>query len=142
MAGGFMSANGDYFDNQTKDQLKRWRNPGDVTDVPQARLYGSNGTRISSRYVHDGSYLRLKTASFAYNIPKEWLSKAKLSSARIYITGQNLLTKVSKNFEGWDPELSSGFTQTTNQNSNIIIGNDFYTPPQARTIIIGFNIGF
>ncbi len=142
MAGGFMSANGDYWDNQTKDQLNRWKKPGDVTQVPQARFDEQNGTRISSRYVYDGSYLRLKTATLAYNLPKAWLTKVKIGSARIYITGQNLLTKVAKNFSGWDPELSSGFTQTSSQNANVIMGNDFYTPPQARTIIFGFNIGF
>ncbi|TAE18939.1 MAG: TonB-dependent receptor [Bacteroidetes bacterium] len=140
MAGGFMTANGDYFDNQTKEQLNRWRNPGDITYVPQARLYGGNGTAMSSRYIYDGSYIRLKTATLAYTLPKTWLSKAKLSNVRMYVTGQNLLTAFSKRFQGWDPELSSGFTQTSNQSSNIIFGNDFYTPPQARTIIFGINI--
>ncbi|TAE48938.1 MAG: TonB-dependent receptor [Cytophagales bacterium] len=142
MAGGFMSANGDFYDNQTLDQLGRWRNPGDITNIPQARFDDGNGTRMSSRYVYDGSYIRLKTLTLAYNFPKSWLNKSKLSSLRVYLMGQNLLTRVANGFQGWDPELSAGFTQTSNQSSNIVIGNDFYTPPQPRTVTAGINIGF
>jgi TonB-linked SusC/RagA family outer membrane protein len=58
--GKFMTANGDFFDNQTRDQLARWQKPGDITDVPQARLFGANGTGESSRYVYDAGYLGLK----------------------------------------------------------------------------------
>ena len=56
-AGRFQSANGDWFDNQTKDQLNRWQNPGDETDVPQARLGWSNGTGHSTRYLEEGDYV-------------------------------------------------------------------------------------
>lgn len=140
MAGGFMSANGDFFDNQTKDQMRRWRQPGDITDVPQARFDSQNGTRISSRFVEDASYLRFKTITLGYNFPAKWLSKVYLRSARLYVTAQNLFTITD--YSGWDPEVSSLFTGITNQTSNIIFGNDFYTPPQARTIIFGVNIGF
>ncbi|NJO01276.1 MAG: TonB-dependent receptor [Bacteroidia bacterium] len=140
MAGGFMSASADFFDNQTVDQLRRWQNPGDITDVPQARLFEQNGARISSRYVEDGSYLRFKTVTLGYNVPAGILSKIKMRSARLYVTGQNLFTITD--YSGWDPEVTSLFTSTDFQSSNIIIGNDFYTPPQARTIIFGINVGF
>jgi TonB-linked SusC/RagA family outer membrane protein len=137
-AGGFMSSNGASFgDNQTKDQMNYWKKAGDVTNVPRPSVDINNGGRPSSRYIYDGSYLRLKTVNLAYNIPKELLSKAKIASARVYVTGQNLLTKVSKDFQGWDPEVNTSFAA-----SNVAIGNDFYTAPQARTIIFGFNIGF
>ena len=62
-AGGFMSASGDWFDNQTRDQLKRWKKPGDITNVPEARLnrFGDfESPAISTRYVYDASYVRLK----------------------------------------------------------------------------------
>lgn len=90
--GGFYSANGDWFDNSTLDQFDRWRNPGDITNVPQARLGACNGCNASSRYVSDGSYVRLKTLSIGYNLPGSLLERMKLSSARIYFIGQNLLT--------------------------------------------------
>jgi TonB-dependent starch-binding outer membrane protein SusC len=150
LAGVFMSTNGNDLDNQTRDQLNRWRKPGDVSNVPQARLFEGNGTRMSSRYVQDGSYIRLKTLTLGYTIPQSILDKIKLRTARIYVTGQNLLT-ITK-YEGWDPEVSTGFTGLSatatnppfvdNQSSNIIQGADFYSPPQARTIIFGLNIGF
>ncbi len=139
--GGFMSAAGDWFDNQTKDQLRRWQNPGDVTDVPQARLGDGNGTQgRSSRYLSDGSYLRLKNLNFGYNVPKSALEKLKLDNARIYIAGQNLLTFTK--YEGWDPEVNTDYLGTSNQNRNIFQGNDFYAAPQARTITLGVKLGF
>ncbi len=139
VAGGFMSANGDYFDNHTRDQLNAWTKPGDVTDVPQARLYGGNGVRMSSRYIADGSYLRLKTFIFGYTLPKSVLDKANLRNVRVYFSAQNLLTFTK--YQGWDPEVSTLYTSSTTQNGNIISGADFYTAPQAKTLVFGINIG-
>lgn len=133
--GTFQSANADFFDNQTQDQLDRWQNPGDVTDVPEARLLGGNGTGESSRYLDDGSYLRLKTLSFGYNLPIETLDRVGLRTVRLYFTGQNLLTFTG--YDGWDPEVNTDFTA-----SNITLGTDFYAAPQARTYTVGINIGF
>jgi len=133
--GKFMSANGDFFDNQTTDQLRRWQNPGDITDVPQARLYGANGTGESSRYVSDGSYVRLKTVTLGYNIPSSIITRMKLTKARIYASAQNLATFT--NYRGWDPEVNSDTYA-----SNINQGIDFYSAPQARSITFGINLGF
>jgi len=137
-AGGFMSANGDWFDNQTKDQLRRWQNPGDITDVPQARLAWlgnpSNGIAASSRYIEDGSYLRLKTLTLSYNLPASIMKAAKLRSARIFVSGQNLLTFT--NYTGWDPEVNSDY-RSGNRNQ----GGDFYSAPQIKTISFGINLG-
>ena len=133
--GTFQSANADFFDNQTRDQLNRWQNPGDVTDVPEARLLGGNGTGESSRYIDDGSYLRLKNLTFGYNLPTDLLSNLGLRKARVYFTGVNLLTFTS--YEGWDPEVNTDFTA-----SNVTLGTDFYAAPQAKTYTVGINIGF
>jgi TonB-linked SusC/RagA family outer membrane protein len=141
VAGYFQSANADYFDNQSKDQLRRWQKPGDITDVPQARLYAGNGTRVSSRWVQDGSFLRLKTVTLGYNLPKDLVNKVFLQSARIYVAGQNLLTFTD--YDGYDPEVNSTYFQgTTAQQTNVNLGHDFYTPPLARTITFGVNLGF
>ncbi|QHT65526.1 TonB-dependent receptor [Rhodocytophaga rosea] len=137
-AGGkFQSANGDFFDNQTKDQLNRWQKPGDVTSVPQARLYGANGTAESSRYLSDASYTRLKTITLGYSLPNVLVNKLKLQRVRIYATGQNLLTFTDYN--GWDPEVNADFIAS---GSNIGLGTDFYSAPQPRTITFGINLGF
>ncbi len=133
--GKFQSANGDYFDNQTKKQMNRWQNPGDITDIPQARLYEGNGTAESSRYLSDGTYVRLKTVTLGYNFPASLVERLNLTKFRIYASGQNLLTFTD--YEGWDPEVNTDYLA-----GNISQGNDFYSPPQARTITFGINLGF
>ncbi len=134
IAGIFQSVNGDYFDNQTIDQLNYWKKPGDVTDIPQPRLYEGNGTGKSSRWVQDGSYFRIKSVNFGYNFPAQWLKKAKIESARVYVAGQNLATFTK--YKGYDPEVNATYI------GNVNLGHDFYTPPQARTITVGINLGF
>ena len=134
-AGGFMSANMIYEDNQTVDQMRRWRQPGDITDVPQPRLYQNNGASASSRYLEDGSYLRLKSATLGYNLPHAIISKLSFTSARIYVSGQNLLTFT--NYTGWDPEVNTDFLA-----SNIFLSNDFYAAPQPKNLIVGVKLGF
>ena len=122
------------FDNQTVDQLAAWKKPGDITMVPEARLFWPNGTDASSRYLYDGSYLRVKQLTLAYNLPKTLMNKFKMDRVRIYARGQNLFT-ITK-YKGWDPEVNADY-QATNINQNV----DFYSIPQARTIIFGVNIG-
>jgi hypothetical protein len=132
----FMACNGCWFDNQTRDQLKSWRNPGDVTDVPQARLGYSNGDQArSSRYLSDGSYLRLRSLTFGYDFPKSLIKKRGLDKLRLYVQGQNLLTFTK--YIGWDPEVSTDFAV-----DNVISGVDFYSAPQPKTITFGLNVGF
>ncbi|MBC6606641.1 TonB-dependent receptor [Hymenobacter sp. BT188] len=135
-AGIFQSANGDYFDNQTIDQLDRWQNPGDITDVPQARLYAGNGTVQSSRWVSKGSFLRVKNLTLGYTLPQTLAKRGYAQSARIYVSAQNLATIT--NYDGYDPEVNTAaFGQ-----ANFLIGHDFYTPPLAKTILVGINVGF
>ncbi len=135
-AGGqYMSASASNgFDNQTTDQIAYWDKPGDITDVPEPRLFYANGTENSSRYLSDGSYLRLKTLTLGYNLPSSLTQKLKLSKLRIYATGQNLATFTK--YKGWDPEVNADY-----QSSNINQGVDFYSAPQAKVISFGINIG-
>ncbi len=133
IAGFFQSVNADYFDNQTVDQMAYWKNPGDVTSIPQPRLYEGNGANKSSRWVQDGSYFRIKSINFGYNLPRKFLQSIRMENARIYIAGQNLITITD--YTGYDPEVNATYTGTLN------LGHDFYTPPQARTITVGINIG-
>ncbi|RPH31622.1 MAG: TonB-dependent receptor [Bacteroidales bacterium] len=138
--GRYQSANADWFDNQTTDQMDRWQKPGDITDVPQARLGSSNGTKSSSRYLSDGSYLRLRNISLGYTLPNSIVKRLKVSSLRAYVSVLNLFTLT--NYQGWDPEVNFTGTGRTTQNSNIIQGQDFYTVPQARTYSVGINLSF
>ncbi|MDO9373970.1 MAG: SusC/RagA family TonB-linked outer membrane protein, partial [Ferruginibacter sp.] len=133
--GQYMSASGSNgFDNQTRDQLNSWKNPGDVTMVPEARQFFANGTDNSSRYISDGSYLRVKAASIGYSLSPKVLGKLHIDRARFYVRAQNLFTFTK--YEGWDPEVNADY-----QASNINQGVDFYSAPQVKTIVFGLNIG-
>ncbi len=85
--------------------------------------------------MQDGSYLRLKTATLSYTLPTSLTNRAKLDRVRLYVTGQNLLTFTK--YTGWDPEVNTDYLA-----GNIGLGNDFYSAPQAKTIIVGINLGF
>ena len=130
-----MSSNASQWDNQTVDQLQAWQEPGDETDVPENRLRFENGTAArSSRYLSDGSYVRLKTVTLSYIMPKGVTNKLKMESIRLYASAYNLYTLT--NYRGWDPEVSSdSFVD------NIYYGIDFYSAPQPRTMVFGLSLG-
>jgi len=137
-AGGFMSASADWFDNQTRDQLNSWKKAGDITTVPEARLnwFGDFASPpMSSRYVYDASYVRLKTVTLAYSVPQKLMNKLKLSTARFYVTGVNLLTFTD--YPGWDPEVNTDYRA-----GNINQGSDFYAAPQIKSLVFGLTLGF
>ena len=133
--GQYMSASGSNgYDNQTTDQLAAWKKPGDITNVPEARLFYSNGTDPSSRFISKGSYLRVKAVTLGYNVSSAILRKLKIERFRVYVRAQNLFT-ITK-YKGWDPEVNADY-----QASNINQGVDFYSAPQLKTIVFGINIG-
>ncbi len=133
--GQYMSVSaGNGFDNQTIDQLNAWKNPGDITQVPEARQFFANGANNSSRYISDGSYLRVKAVTLGYNVNPKLLSKLHIDKIRIYARAQNLFTFTK--YKGWDPEVNADY-----QASNINQGVDFYSAPQLKTIVFGINIG-
>jgi TonB-dependent starch-binding outer membrane protein SusC len=113
--------------------MRFWRKPGDITDIPQPRLYTSNGAGKSSRWVQDGSYFRVKSINLGYNLSKATLKPLHIESARVYIAANNLFTITD--YTGYDPEVNTQYI------GNVNLGHDFYTPPQARTITVGVNIG-
>lgn len=122
-----------WFDNQDVRVKERWQQPGDQTDIPQLRFLG--GASESSRFLEDASYLRLKTVTLGYTLPENVVNAINFSNVRIYATAQNLMTFT--NYRGWDPEVNADFTA-----GNIGLGNDFYSAPQAKTIIFGIKVGF
>lgn len=132
--GKFQSGNARYEDNQTVDQLERWQEPGDITDVPEARMYRTNGQQDSSRYLEESDFIRLRNLSFGYTFPFEWTQKFSVDRFRVYFTGINLLTITD--YSGYDPESS----YDNLGNSNIQRGITFYSAPPAKTYTIGINI--
>ena len=87
--------------NQSRRLLDRWKNPGDVTDIPRHGVY----TEFDSRLLEDASFLRLKNVMIGYSLPDNLLRRTGfLRGIRIYVQGQNLLTFTK--FSGLDPESS------------------------------------
>lgn len=112
--------------NQTKETLYRWNGEGTSNSMPRA-VYSdpNNNNRVSDLFVEDGSYLRLKNVTLSYKIPSQITNKAKISGAKVYVSGQNLLTFTK--YTGFDPEVSVNG-----------IDNNLY--PVTRTISFGINI--
>jgi hypothetical protein len=132
MSAGFAGG----FDNQTKDILNAWKNPGDVTNVPRSGAFNSTGERYSSRWLYDGSYIRLRQVMLGYTLNKiKWQG---ISSIRLYVAGMNLWTKTDYIS---DPEVNTLGTGGTRV-PNIVGGIDFYTIPQPKTITFGLNVKF
>lgn len=113
----------------------RWTPNNTNTDIPRA-AWGdpNNNRRTSTRFLEDGSYMRLKNLSIGYSLPKDIISKLRLGSLRVYYSGQNILTFTK--YKGLDPEIST-FGET-----NTAPGTDFLTFPQARTHTVGLNVSF
>jgi TonB-linked SusC/RagA family outer membrane protein len=125
--------------NQSTAVLRRWTTPGQITDIPKAVLNNTDNSRISTRFVEDGSFLRVKTLTLSYNFPKEMLKKIRLSNLRLYVTGENLLTFTK--YSGYDPEVNA-FTSGNSQLSNGGFGIDYGTYPQTRNLLFGLNVSF
>ncbi|MBL4677644.1 MAG: TonB-dependent receptor [Mucilaginibacter sp.] len=125
--------------NQSTAVLRRWTTPGQVTDIPKASVNNTDNSRISSRFVENGSYLRVKTVTLSYSFPKAIASKLKLGNIRIYATGENLFTFTK--YAGYDPEVNA-FTSGSAANTNGGFGIDYGTYPQTRNFIFGLNASF
>ncbi len=120
--------------NQLTTTLDRWTHVGQITNIPKATKDDTNNSLTSSRFVEDGSYLRLKTATLSYNFGAVSLSKWKMSKLTVFATSYNLLTFTKYN--GFDPEV-----QQYDANSPSM-GVDYGTYPQSRTFLFGVNVGF
>jgi TonB-linked SusC/RagA family outer membrane protein len=117
-------------DNQTARMNGRWMKPGDITQFPRV-----GDTYKSSRFIEDGSFLRVKNITLSYNFRKDWIKKSGMKLAKIYGSVQNLYTFT--NYTGMDPEVNY-----YGGSSNIIQGTDFFTYPQSRTFLIGLSFVF
>lgn len=122
--------------NATTEALNRWSPTNTNTDVPKA-LAGRT-RRVSTRWIYDGSFVRLKNLAVGYNIPKPVLDKLKISKLRIYASAQNILTFTK--YKGFDPEVN--YSSDGNTNSNTNLGLDYGSYPNAKSYTVGLNIGF
>ena len=110
----------------------RWQKPGDITDVPRPDGVNVNNYRDGgSRWLEDGSFLRLKSLTLGYTLPSRISERLGAQSLRLYVVGSNLL--LFTNYTGLDPESAS----SSDQNAQ---GIDLGTPPQPRGIQAGINL--
>jgi TonB-linked SusC/RagA family outer membrane protein len=128
------------YNNGDATTLQRWTTANVTTNVPKAVFNDpivapslTNG-ETSSRFVENGSFLKVQNITLNYNIPPSLLKKLKISSAKVYVSGQNLgmFTKYS----GYDPESQNQSVK------NSQLGIDYAVQPQPRTILAGINLNF
>lgn len=123
--------------NSSEAVKNRWTTPGQETDIPRAISGDPNlNARASDRFMEDGSYLRVKNLSIGYTLPNSVMStflNGSIKRLRIYFNSQNLLTFTD--YSGYDPEIGSRF------NSSLTTGIDYGQYPQARTLIVGLQVG-
>ena len=117
--------NPSYFgDNMWVEVAKEWQKPGDITNIPRPSQVMRTTT---TRFLEDGSFLRLRNVQLSYNLPAATAKKIGLSSLRLFVMGENLWTGFK--FLGFDPEFTGG--QLT--------GAQY---PALRTVTGGLTVGF
>ena len=131
-------SNGD--SNTTRENFNNaWTPTNTATNVP--KIVSNRGREISSRFVEDGSYIRLKNIALGYDLSSDVLEKIGLNSLRLSLSAQNLLTFT--NYSGLDPEVSyfGGGGQSTGD-TNVVKGHDFGNYPTVRSVSFSVNIKF
>jgi TonB-linked SusC/RagA family outer membrane protein len=124
------------YDNKFTDVLRRWQKPGDVTDVPRMSYDCASGADvISSRFIENGSYLRVQEITLGWRVPSALASRARLDNARLYVSGRNLATFTK--YSGYNPDVNSA-----GSDANVVMGTDYYAYPLARTFTLGITAGW
>lgn len=117
-------------DNQLVTVLDRWQQVGDETNIP----YVADGQAWSSRFIEDGSFLRIKHITLNYNLNTANWMKGNIKYLRLSFSVQNAY--IFTNYSGMDPDINYA------GNSNVVMGTDFFTYPQARSYNLGLSLGF
>ncbi|WP_373875273.1 SusC/RagA family TonB-linked outer membrane protein [Bacteroides nordii] len=118
--------------NQLAEVADRWTPTNASNRVPSAKGYVKN--ELYSRFIEDGSFLRLKNVTLGYTLPTNWTKKAYISKLRVYASGQNLFC--ISGYSGYDPEVS------TASSSPMTPGLDWGAYPKSRVITFGLDIQF
>ncbi|MDE3237084.1 MAG: SusC/RagA family TonB-linked outer membrane protein [Bacteroidota bacterium] len=123
------------FNNQSTAVLRRWRNPGDITDIPRALYNRGYNWLGSDRYVEDASFLRFRSFTVRYNIGAKALRKLKVRSLSTYFTAENLLTFTR--YTGQDPEVA-----TRGISGPFTVVTDNSTTPPVMSYTLGLSASF
>ncbi|MEO6760064.1 MAG: SusC/RagA family TonB-linked outer membrane protein [Saprospiraceae bacterium] len=128
--------------NSYADILNRWTPSNTNTNIPKVSVDDRNGNRrLSTRFLHDGSYLRIRNITLGYNF-KSLIKTQAIGSLRFYVTAQNAFTWTK--YPGLDPEIQANTNDTRGSgvSSDLAVGIDWGTVPAPRTFIAGFTMGF
>jgi hypothetical protein len=120
--------------NKFRSVLGRWTGSGSTNEATNPRysfIDANNNTRVSDRYVEDGSFIKIKNLQLGYNFSSAFLRRANISKLRIYAQARNAFTFTK--YTGFDPEISGGIFDT---------GIDRGAYPQARSYAIGLDLKF
>ncbi|UZR98818.1 SusC/RagA family TonB-linked outer membrane protein [Chondrinema litorale] len=118
--------------NISVDALDYWRQPGDITDTPKPTIGQSTNGLVSTRWIEDGSFFRIRDVTLGFTLPENMSSKVKVNMLRMYLQVQNLYNFTS--YSGYDPEIN------VYENRGSMIGADYASYPRARTYLFGLNI--
>jgi TonB-linked SusC/RagA family outer membrane protein len=136
----FVDSDGAYFGfnmMRLEDDWTRWQNPGDNATHPKLAFNGNQlSNRLSSRYIEDGSFIRIRNITLGYAIPASALSKLRLSSASVFVSADNLFTFTK--FSGLDPEVNS----FANTNYYQIPGVSDFKYPINKQYLVGVQVSF
>ncbi|MEP7323187.1 MAG: TonB-dependent receptor [Saprospiraceae bacterium] len=128
--------------NSYKEILNRWTPSNTQTNIPKVSLDDRNGNRrASTRWLQDGSYIRIRNISLSYNLTNA-LKNYKVGGCSVYATVQNAFTFTK--YTGLDPEIqaNSNDTRGSGLSSDLAVGIDWGTVPAPRTMIIGLKLDF
>ncbi|HLO53182.1 MAG TPA: TonB-dependent receptor [Saprospiraceae bacterium] len=128
--------------NSYADILDRWTPTNTDTNIPKVSLDDRNGNRrASTRFLYDGSYMRIRNISVGYNL-KSVIKWSGISDMRVYFTVQNAFTFTK--YPGLDPEIQANANDTRGLgiSSDLAVGIDWGTVPAPRTYVAGFKIDF
>ena len=123
--------------NQSTATLRRWRNEGDITDMPRALYNQGYNSLGSDRYIEDASFLRMKTLTLKYGFPKNLLKKMHLKGFDLYITAYDLLTFTK--YSGQDPEVSE---KKQDDSGLVKLAVDGASTPKPLRVKFGINLRF
>lgn len=133
--------NGGGFQNASVDMLNRWQKEGDITDIPRLGYDQTvSNYWFSDFYVRKNDYVRLRNLQIGYSFAPTTISKLGITKARIYVSGQNLLTITGYN--GYDPEIGVRRDDSSTSNQILLTGVDSGRYPSARSFILGINLSF
>ena len=118
------------------DGWSRWEKPGDVVTHPKPQVGGyEGGNQTSSRYLEDGSYLRLTNVRFSYDLPKMVTDRLGINGLNLYLTGDNLVTFTK--FTGVDPTIND-----VDNGGTTVYGFTSIGYPVPRRFALGLNLSF